>query len=76
MRKASELRNLDTDQLQAEAVRLQQVLFELRNKAAMGRKEKTHETQMTRKERARILTILNERRTAAADTAGKQGVPK
>ena len=76
MRKASELRNLDTDQLQAEAARLQQVLFELRNKAATGQKEKTHETQMTRKERARILTILNERRTAAAATAATQGVAR
>ena len=62
MRKASEVRSLDTDQLQEEAGRVRRQIFELRNKHALSQLETKHELRQTRRELAQILTILNEKR--------------
>lgn len=66
MRKASELRSLDAEQLRAEEQRLRRALFELRSKASVGKPDKPHEFKMMRRELARILTILRERRGTGA----------
>lgn len=69
MRKASELRSLDVEQLRAEEQRLRTVMFEQRNKASRGKTEKPHEVKATRRELARVLTVLRERREAGAAQA-------
>jgi len=61
MRKASEIRSLDTDQLQQEAARICKQIFELRNKHVMGQLDTGHELKQTRRELAQILTIINEK---------------
>ena len=74
MRTAREIRSLEDEQLTADVQRLRKTLFDLRNKAARGKPEKTHEVVQTRRELARVLTIINQRRTgtAAAPAAAQE----
>lgn len=69
MKKAGEIRSLEIDQLQAEEQRLRKLLFDLRNKAVRGKPEKTHEQELSRRELAQVLTVINERRKGAAKAA-------
>jgi len=69
MRKASEIRSLDAEQLRAEEQRLRKLIFEQRNKASRGKPEKPHELKATRRELAKILTVQRERRGALAAEA-------
>lgn len=69
MRKASELRSLDVEQLRAEEQRLRAVIFEHRNKTGRGKTDKPHEIKARRRELARVLTVLRERREAGAAQA-------
>ena len=61
MRKAEEIRNLDDGQLEAEAARLREALFQLRNKDSLKQLERPHEIKSTRRELASVLTVMNER---------------
>jgi len=70
MRKAREIRSLDTDQLRAEVARLRKAIFDLRNKASLKQLEKPHEVKETRRELACVLTVLNER--PAQEAGGAQ----
>lgn len=72
MRKASEIRSLEAEQLAAEELRLRAALYEQRNKASRGKPEKTHEVSETRRELAKVLTVMRERalgRVSAAPQA-------
>lgn len=69
MRTVREIRSVEPEQLAAEARQLRKTLFELRNKAVRGKPEKTHEQGQTRRELARVLTVMNERTRAAAKAA-------
>lgn len=59
------------EQLRAEEQRLRTMMFEQRNKASRGKPDKPHELQATRRELARVLTVLRERREAGAAQAAK-----
>ncbi len=62
--KANELRNLDTEQLQTEVLKLRKDIFQFRNQAGLGQLSKTHEIKRARRELAAVLTILNEKNLA------------
>jgi len=59
--KAKELRNLTTDELKEKLDSRKKGLFSLRLQAKFGKLEKHAAVQMTKREIARILTILNEK---------------
>lgn len=63
MLKAEDLRNESTDELAAMAKDLDQEIFELKCELHMSRKiEKPHLLKEKKRDRARILTILSEKR--------------
>lgn len=63
MTKAREYRDQSSDELQAKLEDLRAELFKLQNRVQVTKKqEKTHLFRMLKKDIARILTILNERR--------------
>ena len=68
MRKAQDFRNLDDSQLEAELSKLRESLFKARNKNSLKQLDKTHEIKLTRREIARVLTIMNERARESAQT--------
>ncbi|MBE3576782.1 MAG: 50S ribosomal protein L29 [Limnochordales bacterium] len=59
--KASEIRQLDNDELQRRLSSLREELFNLRFQLATGQLENTSRIRQVRKDIARILTILRER---------------
>ncbi|HIE10759.1 MAG TPA: 50S ribosomal protein L29 [Kiritimatiellae bacterium] len=59
--KAKELRELSDDELYQRHRELQQELFSLRRQAVSGQLDKPSRIRPTRREIARVLTILNER---------------
>ena len=68
MRKAQEFRNLDKGQLEDELQKLRADLFKLRNKDSLKQLDKTHEIKLTRREIAKVLTVMNERANESAQT--------
>lgn len=62
--KVAELRELDGDALQARSQDLDDQLFRLRVQKALGQLESPGKVRALRRERARVLTILRERRKA------------
>lgn len=59
--KASELRDLDTDGLRAKAAELEDEMFRMRIRKSMGQLEKPTTLRTTRKDLARVKTILREK---------------
>ena len=59
--KAKEFRNLTSDELKEKFDSRKKELFSLRLQAKFGKLEKHATVQMTKREIARILTILNEK---------------
>ena len=59
--KASELRQMKTAELHLELERLRRHLFDLRSQAVTEKLENPHQIKQTRKDIARILTVLRER---------------
>ncbi|HEX4772135.1 MAG TPA: 50S ribosomal protein L29 [Bryobacteraceae bacterium] len=68
--KASKLSSMDTAELEREAQEAQEQLFRLRFQMGMGQFEGLKKYRNLKKDRARMLTLLNEKR-AAETTAGK-----
>ena len=65
MSKAKELREQSIEELEAKAEDLLKELFELKCKLSEEKKiEKPHLIQQLKKDRARILTVLNEKKVA------------
>jgi len=62
--KASELRNLSTDELTAKAMELRGELFNVQIKKATGQLESTAKLRELRRQIARAETILGEKRGA------------
>ncbi|MFQ6037777.1 MAG: 50S ribosomal protein L29 [Candidatus Aminicenantales bacterium] len=60
--KARELRELSEDELQQKEEELKDQLFKLKFQHALGQLEDTTKLKNIKKDRARILTILNERK--------------
>ena len=61
MLKTSELRNLSKQELQEKIAALKKSLYEMRSQVATGRIEKPSRISQTRRDIARILTILGEK---------------
>lgn len=62
--KASELRNLSSDELKEKLEGLKKELFSLRLQAKLGKLEKHSTVQMTKKDVARVKTLLVEKENA------------
>jgi large subunit ribosomal protein L29 len=69
MATVKELRELDSKDLRARAVELEQTMFELRNKHSTGVLDSTADLLKTKREIARILTVAREKEIAAARKA-------
>lgn len=59
--KASELREKSVEELQAELVELSKKQFNNRMQQSTGQLEKSHELKATKKDIARVKTVLNEK---------------
>lgn len=59
--KITDLRELKTDELHTELDRLRRHLFDLRSQAVTEKLEDSSQLGKTRKEIARVLTVLSER---------------
>jgi len=64
--KSSDVRAMSGDQLQENLTQLRREAFNLRFQKASGQLEATARVRLVRRDIARILTILSERRSAAA----------
>lgn len=64
--KANKVRGLDTGDLERQIAETQEQLFRLRFQMGMGQLEGLKKYRALRKDRARMLTVLNEKRSAAA----------
>jgi len=61
MLKTSELRNLTKQELKEKILALKKALFEIRSQGATGRIEKPSRIKETKRDIARILTVLQEK---------------
>lgn len=61
--KVKEFKNLSEDELVAKEKQIKKELFELESQRQMGRIEKPASLRNLRRDIARILTVLNERKT-------------
>ena len=62
--KVSELRNLTSDELKEKLEGLKKELFSLRLQAKLGKLEKHSTVQMTKRDVARVKTLLVEKKNA------------
>ncbi|MGE5481743.1 MAG: 50S ribosomal protein L29 [Bacteroidota bacterium] len=69
--KASEIRELDRDELQRRLGTLREELFNLRFQLATGQLENTSRVRQVRKDIARILTILREKELQELNQKGR-----
>ena len=60
--KTKELKNLSVEELAAKEKQVKKELFDLNNQRQLGRVEKPASFRRCRKDIARILTVLNERK--------------
>jgi large subunit ribosomal protein L29 len=74
--KANKIRNMDLGEVERQAQESQEQLFRLRFQMGMGQTEGLKKYRNLRKDRARLLTVMNEKRaageTAAPVPAGKR----
>jgi large subunit ribosomal protein L29 len=66
---ATDLREKTPDQLRDQLVQLKKEAFNLRFQQATGQLENTARMRLVKRDAARVLTILNEKATAAAGEA-------
>ncbi len=64
--KAKDLRELTTEELQRQLVELKQEALNLRLQDATGQLENSARIRLVRRETARVMTILSERRNQAS----------
>lgn len=69
--KASDLREESLDELEKRASDLEDQLMKLRFQRATGQLDDVHKIRNVRRELARLLTVMNEKRRAAAQEGGK-----
>lgn len=72
--KAAELREMDTDILEARLAESKAELFNLRFQFATGQFDRTHRFRELKREVARILTVLAERATAEVEEQEAEAV--
>lgn len=73
MADVKELRDMSNEELQQKAQQLKQELFNLRFQQATGRIENVMRIKQTRRDIARVKTILRENGLAASRSAGAKG---
>ena len=66
--KASQFREMSAEDLEAEAVSLSEQLFKLRFQLATGQLENVMKFRGVRKDRARVKTVLTEKRRASTES--------
>lgn len=71
MAKASELRDLGTEQLEQRVRELDDQVFRLRLQKSMGQSDAAYKMRGLRRDRARVKTILRERELEAARAAAE-----
>ncbi len=71
MAKASELRDLGTDQLEQRVRELDDQVFRLRLQKSMGQSDAAYKMRGLRRDRARVKTLLRERELEAARAAAE-----
>jgi large subunit ribosomal protein L29 len=71
MTKASELRELNLDELDQRLAEAKQELFNLRFQVATGKQDNSSRLGHVRKEIARLATLLREREIEAAEAAAQ-----
>ncbi len=71
--KPDKIRDLDSTELERQLRDMTDQLFHLRFQLRMGQQEGLKKYRGLRKDRARILTILGERKAAETQAAGKKG---
>ncbi len=69
--KADKIRSTDTADLERQVQDTQEQLFRLRFQMGMGQLEGLKKYRTLKKDRARLLTVLNEKRSAEKTTAAK-----
>lgn len=67
--KADKIRELDEKDLTAKVAEAGEQLFRLKFQMAMGQMDGLKKSREVRKDRARMLTILNEKKQAAAKSS-------
>jgi large subunit ribosomal protein L29 len=72
MTKASELRELNLDELESKLAESKDELFKLRFQMATGKQDNSARLGQVRKEIARIATLLREREIEAAEAAATE----
>jgi large subunit ribosomal protein L29 len=72
MTKASELRELNLDELDAKLLESKDELFKLRFQLATGKQDNSARLGQVRREIARIATLLREREIEAAEAAATE----
>jgi large subunit ribosomal protein L29 len=73
--KADKIRNMDLGEVEREVQESQEQLFRLRFQMGMGQTEGLKKYRNLKKDRARLLTVMNEKR-AAGETAAPVSVGK
>ena len=71
MAKASELRDLGTEQLEQRVRELDDQVFRLRLQKSMGQSDAAYKMRGLRRDRARVKTLLRERELEAARAAAE-----
>ena len=67
--KASEIREMNPDELEGELENMQQKLFEIRTQAVTEKLEDPTQLTKLRRDIARIKTVIHERESASAETS-------
>jgi len=62
--KAEDIRNMTVDEIENKVVTIEEELFKLRFEQKAGRVEKPHKIKQTKKDIARLKTILREKQNA------------
>jgi large subunit ribosomal protein L29 len=65
--KAEELRELNDDDLRAKVAELKESIFRMRFKLSLGNTDVVKNLRISRKDMARVLTLLHERELAAKE---------
>ena len=65
--KASEFRDLSVEELEVKAIELAEALFNLKFQHATGQLDNTAQLKRTRRDIARVKTVLEEKRRANED---------
>jgi large subunit ribosomal protein L29 len=73
MTKASELRELNLEELDQKLVEARHELFNLRFQLATGKQDNSARLGQVRKDIARVATLLREREIEAAEDAAREG---